>query len=51
MIISIYRCKKCNYIYDNNEKDKPFEELDEEEFKCPKCRSSKKFFVRKQAIS
>ena len=45
----MYRCKRCNYIYDNNEKDKPFGELDENEFKCPKCKSSKKFFVKKQA--
>lgn len=44
----MYRSKRCNYIYDNNEKDKPFEELEEGEYKCPKCRSSIKFFVKKE---
>ena len=33
----------------DDEKNIAFEELDEREFKCPKCRSSKKFFVKKQS--
>lgn len=44
----IYRCKRCNYIYINEENNIPFEELDEDEFRCPKCRTSKKFFVKKE---
>ncbi|MFX0188915.1 MAG: rubredoxin [Candidatus Hodarchaeota archaeon] len=41
-----YRCKKCNYLYIDDEKQVHFEKLDDE-YRCPKCRSSKKMFVKK----
>ncbi len=33
---------RCNFLYIDDEKDIPFENLNEEIFRCPKCRSSKK---------
>jgi len=45
--MSIYRCKRCNYIYIDDEKPVPFESLGED-YRCPKCHSSKKMFVKKQ---
>lgn len=45
--MEIHRCKKCNYLYDDEEQKIPFREI-EDEWRCPKCRSSKKFFVLKE---
>ena len=44
--MTIYRCKRCNYVYINGEKEIPFEKL-ESNFRCPKCRASKNFFIKK----
>jgi rubredoxin len=44
--MSIHRCKRCNYLYLDDEQAKPFEKV-EEDFKCPKCRASKSLFVKK----
>ena len=44
--MTIYRCKRCNYVYTNAEKEVPFEKL-EDNFRCPKCRASKNFFIKK----
>ena len=44
--MKIYRCKRCNYIYVDKEQEIPFNEIGNE-WKCPKCRSSKNFFVEK----
>ena len=44
--IAIYRCKICNYIYDEKDKSVKFEDL-EEHYKCPKCQSGKNKFEEK----
>jgi rubredoxin len=44
--MKIYRCKRCNYVYVDEEQEIPFEKVTKE-WKCPKCRSSKNFFVEK----
>lgn len=46
-IMKIHRCKRCNYLYIDDEQELPFEKIGED-WKCPKCRSSKKFFVKKE---
>ncbi|MFX1360233.1 MAG: rubredoxin [Promethearchaeota archaeon] len=46
--MTIYRCKRCNYLYINGEQDIHFEKL-EDNFKCPKCRASKNFFIEKNS--
>ncbi|MBD3211994.1 MAG: rubredoxin [Candidatus Lokiarchaeota archaeon] len=45
--MAIYRCKICNYIYEEEEKGVNFEELDDN-YHCPKCRASKNRFERKE---
>jgi len=45
--MKIYRCKRCNYLYIDGEQKTPFENVGNQ-WKCPKCRSSKKFFVEKE---
>jgi rubredoxin len=45
--MKVYRCKRCNYIYDDGEQKKPFKDVGNE-WKCPKCRSSKIVFVEKE---
>jgi rubredoxin len=45
--MDIHRCKRCNYLYIDEEQEIPFEKLGEE-YKCPKCRSSPKVFVKKE---
>ena len=45
--MKIYRCKRCNYVYDDEEQNIPFGEIGDE-WRCPKCHSSKKFFVAKE---
>ena len=45
--MKMYRCKRCNYIYDDEEQKIPFKEIGDE-WRCPKCRSSKNFFVLKE---
>ena len=47
-ILKIHRCKRCNYLYIDEEQDIPFYKIGNE-WKCPKCRSSKKFFVNKNS--
>ncbi|MFX1312924.1 MAG: rubredoxin [Promethearchaeota archaeon] len=42
----IHRCKRCNYLYIDEEQEIQFEKL-QESWTCPKCRASKKFFVKK----
>lgn len=44
--MAIYRCKKCNYLYIEEEQKVPFEAVGED-YKCPRCRASKRFFVKK----
>ena len=46
--MAIYRCKRCNYLYIDEEHKVPFEAVDED-YKCPRCRASKRFFVKKNA--
>jgi rubredoxin len=45
--VVIHRCKRCNYLYVDEEQKIPFESLGDD-YKCPKCRSSPKFFVKKE---
>ena len=45
--MAIHRCKRCNFVYVDEEQEVPFKEIDDE-YKCPRCRTSKKFFVEKQ---
>jgi rubredoxin len=45
--MSIYRCKRCNYLYIDDEQTQPFNKL-KEDYRCPKCRASKHFFVKKE---
>ncbi|MFX0059897.1 MAG: rubredoxin [Candidatus Hodarchaeota archaeon] len=44
--MEIHRCKRCNYLYIDNDQNTPFEKL-EEDYRCPRCRASKKFFLKK----
>lgn len=46
-IMKIHRCKRCNYLYIDEEQKIPFEKISDE-WRCPKCRSSKKIFVEKE---
>ena len=48
-LLNIFRCKRCNYLYIDEEQDKPFSEVGDE-WKCPKCRSSKKLFTKKEML-
>lgn len=41
-----YRCKKCNFLYIDEMNEKPFEQVDDSEFKCPRCRCSKGMFEK-----
>jgi rubredoxin len=45
--MKIHRCKRCNYLYVDEEQEIPFKEV-RSEWRCPKCRSLKKFFIEKQ---
>jgi len=45
--MKVYRCKRCNYIYDDEEQKIAFKDIGDE-WKCPKCRSSKRIFVEKE---
>jgi len=45
--MTVYRCKRCNYLYIEDEQGKAFERV-ENDYKCPKCRASKNFFVKKE---
>ena len=45
--LKIHRCKRCNYIYVDEEHKIPFENVGAE-WRCPKCRSSKRVFVEKE---
>ncbi|MHA1350242.1 MAG: rubredoxin [Promethearchaeota archaeon] len=44
--MATYRCKRCNYLYIDEEQKVPFETVDED-YKCPRCRASKRFFLKK----
>ncbi len=44
--MTTYRCKRCNYLYIDEEKEKSFEDL-KKDYKCPKCRAPKVFFIKK----
>ena len=44
--MAIHRCKRCNYLYIDEEQKVPFEEVSED-YKCPRCRASKRFFEKK----
>jgi rubredoxin len=46
-IMKIHRCKRCNYLYDDEQQKIPFKEIGDE-WRCPKCRSSKKLFITKE---
>ncbi|KZX15793.1 putative thiamine pyrophosphate-containing protein YdaP [Methanobrevibacter cuticularis] len=39
-----YRCKVCNYIYDETEEKVVFEDI-QKDWKCPICNASKKLFI------
>lgn len=45
--IIIYRCKICNYIYEQDEKESKFKDLPED-YCCPKCSASKDSFLKKE---
>ncbi|MFX1257635.1 MAG: rubredoxin [Promethearchaeota archaeon] len=45
IIIPNYRCRRCNYVYVENEQKICFEDL-EEDFRCPRCRCSKNTFIK-----
>ncbi|MHA2270093.1 MAG: rubredoxin [Promethearchaeota archaeon] len=45
--MKIHRCKRCNYLYDDEKQKIPFKEIGDE-WRCPKCRSSKKLFITKE---
>jgi rubredoxin len=45
--MAAYRCKRCNYMYIDKEKDISFETLNGE-YRCPKCRAPKSFFLKKE---
>ena len=47
IIMKIYRCKRCNYVYDDEEQKIPLNEIGDE-WRCPKCRASKFFFIPKE---
>ncbi len=49
-IMATYRCKKCNYIYVDGEQEVPFDQVGED-YKCPRCRTSKRFFEKKQSLN
>jgi len=44
--MTTYRCKRCNYLFIEEEQKISFERVDDD-YKCPRCRTSKKFFVEK----
>ena len=44
--MAIYRCKICNYVYDEQEKGINFKELGKD-YRCPKCRAGKFRFEKK----
>lgn len=44
--IGIYRCKICNYIYEEKEKGVTFEDL-KNDYRCPECQSGKNQFEEK----
>ena len=41
-----YRCKRCNYLYIDDEQNQCFEDVDEKEWRCPRCKCSKNMFVK-----
>ena len=45
--MKIHRCKRCNYLYVDEEQEIPFKEVGNE-WRCPKCQTSKNFFVEKE---
>ena len=45
--MTIYRCKRCNYLYIDEEQGKTFQDI-EKDYKCAKCRASKNFLVKKE---
>jgi len=45
--MTIYRCKRCNYLYIDEEQGKIFENVGND-YKCPKCHASKSFFIKKE---
>lgn len=42
--MTVHRCGRCNYLYIDDKQQVCFDDLDENEFKCPRCRCSKKMF-------
>lgn len=45
--MTIHRCKRCNYLYIDEEQPVCFDDLDDD-FKCPRCRCGKYMFVKKE---
>ncbi len=45
--MAIYRCRKCNFLYIDDEQKVCFEELDDD-YSCPRCSCSKKMFTKKE---
>ncbi|MBY9017331.1 MAG: hypothetical protein KGD66_00725 [Candidatus Lokiarchaeota archaeon] len=45
--MTTYRCKRFNYLYIEDEQGNIFENVGND-YKCPKCRASKSFFVKKE---
>jgi len=41
-----FRCKKCKFLYIDEQQEKPLEEQDDARFKCPRCRASKRMFEK-----
>ncbi|MFX1276291.1 MAG: rubredoxin [Promethearchaeota archaeon] len=44
--MAIYRCKRCNYLYIDEQNECCFEDIIEEKFKCPRCKCSKRLFEK-----
>jgi len=45
--MTIHRCKRCNYLYIDEDEPICFEDLDKD-FRCPRCRCGKSMFVKKE---
>ncbi|MFX1238916.1 MAG: rubredoxin [Promethearchaeota archaeon] len=44
--MAMYRCKRCNYLYIDDQNDMPFDKVETEAYKCPRCKCSKKMFEK-----
>ncbi|MFW9948680.1 MAG: rubredoxin [Candidatus Thorarchaeota archaeon] len=42
--MATYRCKRCNFLYKDSTQETRFEEIDSNQFRCPRCKCSKAMF-------